>query len=211
MSEVTRRYIPLIITFVAGMLMILEYYTVSPDIGNVADTVNTWRIILGNVVFVGTINLIRVHGRRVTRRTEGQWYYSAWTIFLIISFAILGLYLGLESSNYRWLIDNINVPLGATMYASLCFYMAAGAYRVLRARNLGTALLLISAFFVIVGNTPLFPSIWVGFADIRNGIFDTFVVGSYRSIRIGVGLGGVALGIRTIFGLETAYLGRRRE
>ena len=108
-------------------------------------------------------------------------------------------------------MDYVNVPLGATMYASLCFYMAAGAYKVLRARNLGVALLLASAFLVIMGNTPLFPAILPVFADIRNRIFETFVVGSYRAIRIGVGLGGVALGIRTIFGMETGYLGRRRE
>ena len=211
MSEVLRRNVPLIITFLVGMVMVLEYYTVSPEIMAVAEQVNTWRVILFACVYVGTINLLRLHGRRVIRRIEGQWYFSAWTIFLIVAYAVLGLFFGVESTNYRWMMDNVNVPLGATMYASLCFYMAAGAYRVLRARNLGVALLLASAVLVIIGNTPLFPYFWPGFAEIRNRIFDTFVTGSYRAIRIGVGLGGVALGIRTIFGLETGYLGRRRE
>jgi len=211
MSETIRRNVPLIITFIVGMVMVLEYYTVSPEIIAIAEQVNTWRVILGACVYLGTINLLRLHGRRVTRKTEGQWYFSAWTIFLIVSYAILGLYFGVASKNYRWLIDNVTVPLGATMYASLCFYMAAGAYRVLRARNLGVALLLASAFIVIMGNTPLFPAAFPVFAEIRNKIFETFVVGSYRAVRIGVGLGGVALGIRTLFGLETGYLGRRRE
>ncbi len=211
MSEVVRRNVPLIITFIVGMVMVLEYYVVSPELIAVAKEVNTWRVILFACVYLGTINLLRLHGRRVIKQEKGQWYFSAWTIFLIVAYAVLGVYFGVASKNYRWMMDNINVPLGATMYASLCFYMAAGAYRVLRARNLGVGLLLASAVLVIIGNTPLFPAYFPVFGEIRNWIFSTFVVGSYRAVRIGVGLGGVALGIRTLFGLETGYLGRRRR
>lgn len=211
MSEVVRRHLPLAITFVAGVIMILEYYTPAEAIVSSADTVNTWRTILAVVVYVGTINLVRLHARNVQRRRPGQWYFSAWLIFLIFAWAGMGLAWGVTSTGYRWFVDNVNVALSSTMYASLCFYMAAGAYRVLKFRNLGTGLLLLAAFLVIVGNTPLFPAIWPGFAEIRNKLFDTFVTGSYRAIRIGVGISGVALGIRTIFGLETGYLGRRRE
>ncbi|MFB0557656.1 MAG: hypothetical protein ACETVY_00930 [Candidatus Bathyarchaeia archaeon] len=211
MSEVVRRHLPLAITFVAGVIMILEYYTPAEAISSTADVVNTWRTILAVVVYVGTINLVRLHARNVQRRRPGQWYFSAWLIFLIFAWTAMGLYWGVNAASYRWFVDNVNVALSSTMYASLCFYMAAGAYRVLKFRNLGTGLLLLSAFLVIVGNTPLFPAIWPGFAEIRNKIFDTFVVGSYRAIRIGVGVSGVALGIRTIFGLETGYLGRRKE
>lgn len=211
MSEVVRRQIPLVITFVAGVIMILEYYSPAQPFVDALDVVNTWRTIIAVVVYVGTINLARLHIRNVTRRRPGQWYFSAWLVFAIVAFAVMGLAWGVESTNYRWFIDNVNVACSSTLYASLAFYMAAGAYKVLKFRNLGTGLLLLSAFLVIVGNTPLFPAIWPGFAEIRNKIFDTFVVGSYRAIRIGVGLGGVALGIRTLFGLETGYLGRRGE
>ena len=209
MSEMLKRPIPLLITFVIGMIMVLEYFFTIPVIKTTYDTMNTWRVILYACVYVGTINLLRLHGRRVVRRDPGQWYYSAWLILMIAAYAVLGLVWGVDSSNYRWMIDNVDVPLGATMYASLAFYMASGAYRVMKVRNLGTGLLLLSAFLVIVGNTPLFPAMWEGFATIRNTIFDTFVVGSYRAIRFGVGLGGIALGIRTLFGLETGYLGRK--
>jgi hypothetical protein len=211
MSEVVRRQIPLAITFVAGVIMILEYYSPAQPFVDALDVVNTWRTIIAVVVYVGTINLARLHIRNVTRRRPGQWYFSAWLVFAIVAFAVMGLAWGVDSTNYRWFVDNVNVACSSTLYASLAFYMAAGAYKVLKFRNLGTGLLLLSAFFVIVGNTPLFPAIWPGFAEIRNKIFDTFVVGSYRAIRIGVGLGGVALGIRTLFGLETGYLGRRGE
>ena len=213
MSVVYRRYIPLLITFITGVIMILEYY-VSKDIKwviDAADLLATWRTILSTVVFIGTINLLRVHGRNVSRRRPGQWYYSAWLIFLIVFYAICGLVLGVESDIFvRWFVNAVTVPLGATMYASLCFYMAVGAYRVLRARSFETFLLLGSAFLVIMGNTPLFPYLWPGFATIRNWIFSVIVTGGMRAIRIGVGLGATATGLKTVLGLETGYLGRRR-
>jgi hypothetical protein len=35
------------------------------------------------------------------------------------------------------------------------------------------------------------------------------VGGAYMGIRIGVGIGAVVIGIRTLIGMETGYLGRR--
>lgn len=212
MSIVLRRHIPLLITFVTGIIMILAYY-VSSDVTlfykTLPDTLVAWRAVLGTIVFIGTINLLRVHGRNVSKRRPGQWYYSAWLVILIVVYAVLGLALGPTSKSYRWLIDNVTVPITSTMYASLCFYMAAGAYRVLRARSWETLFLLLTAFLVIMGNTPLIAAKAPVFFDTRQWIFKVIVVGSYRAIRIGVGLGAVAVGLKTVFGLETAYLGRR--
>jgi len=129
MSEILKRPIPLLITFVVGILMVLEYFFTVPALTATYDTVNTWRVILYACVYLGTINLLVLHGRRVMRRDPGQWYFSAWLILMIVAYAVLGMVWGVDSSNYRWMIDNVDVPLGATMYASLCFYMASGAYR----------------------------------------------------------------------------------
>jgi cytosine/uracil/thiamine/allantoin permease len=95
------------------------------------------------------------------------------------------------------------------MYSSLAFYMAYGSYKVLRARNFEAALLFITAVLVIIGNTPIFPATYPGFFHMREWIFGPIVSGAYRGIRIGVGIGAVILGIRTLVGLETGYLGRR--
>jgi cytosine/uracil/thiamine/allantoin permease len=95
------------------------------------------------------------------------------------------------------------------MYSSLAFYMAYGSYKVLRARNFEAALLFITAVLVILGNTPIFPATLPAFFHTREWIFTAIVGGSYRGIRIGVGIGAVVLGIRTLLGMETGYLGRR--
>jgi hypothetical protein len=95
------------------------------------------------------------------------------------------------------------------MYSSLAFYMAYGAYKVLRARNFEAGLLFITAVLVILGNTPIFPATYPGFFYMREWIFGPIVSGAYRGVRIGIGMGAVVLGIRTLLGMETGYLGRR--
>jgi hypothetical protein len=80
---------------------------------------------------------------------------------------------------------------------------------VLRARTFEAALLFTTAVLVILGNTPIFPAMFPQFFYIREWIFGPIVGGAYRGIRIGIGMGAVVLGIRTLIGLETGYLGRR--
>jgi hypothetical protein len=124
---------------------------------------------------------------------------------------VLGLVTGQyeQGAAYSWLYNSIYLPLGSTMYSSLAFYMAYGAYKVLRARNFDAALLFITAVLVILGNTPMFPAIYPGFFYMREWIFGPIVSGAYRGVRIGIGIGAVVLGIKTLIGMETGYLGRR--
>jgi len=209
---VYKREIPLVITFLVGIIAILEYYVPVDPIVNAFTTLKNWGIVISAFALgLGAVNLFRVHGRHIMRRTPGQWYFSAWLLFCLIVFVVIGLGTGEFDAHpwYKWLYNSTMLPLGATMYAGLCFAMTAGAYRVLRARSFDAALLLITAFLVILGNTPMFSAMWRGFFEIREWIFDAIVGGTYRGIRIGVGLGSVVLGIRTLIGLETGYLGRR--
>jgi hypothetical protein len=207
-----KRDIPLAITFIIGVIAVLEYYT---DIAAIADTftvIKNWGIVLQAFALgLGAVNLFRVHGRRITERRGGnEWLFSGWLLLMMIVFVIFGLWRGQFDTDptYSWLYNAIYLPLGSTMYSSLAFYMAYGAYKVLRARNFEAALLFTTAVLVILGNTPIFPAYFPGFFYTREWIFTAVVGGAYRGIRIGVGMGAVVLGIRTLLGLETGYLGR---
>jgi len=208
-----KRDLPLAITFIVGVIAIGDYYT---DIQAVTDTFNViknWGIVLqGFALGLGAVNLFRIHGKRLMERREGtDWYFSGWLLFMLIMFLVLGLSTGQfeQGRLYSWLYNAIYLPLGSTMYSSLAFYMAYGAYKVLRARNFDAALLFITAILVILGNTPMFPAIFPGFFYMREWIFGPIVSGAYRGIRIGIGIGAVVLGIKTLIGMETGYLGRR--
>jgi hypothetical protein len=208
-----KRDIPLAITFLVGVIAIGDYYTGIQAVTDTFNVIKNWGIVLqGFALGLGAVNLFRVHGRRVTDRTEGSdWYFSAWLLFMLAVFIVLGLGTGQyeQGDTYSWLYNAIYLPLGSTMYSSLAFYMAYGAYKVLRARNFDAALLFITAVLVIIGNTPMFPAIYPGFFHMREWIFGPIVSGAYRGIRIGIGIGAVVLGIKTLLGMETGYLGRR--
>ena len=206
-----RRDIPLAITFIIGVIAVLDYYTTFESISNTFTVIKNWGVVLQAFALgLGAINLLRVHGRRITEKRDG-WYFSAWLLAMMFIFIIVGLMTGKyeAGATYNWLYNAIYLPLGATMYSSLAFYMAYGSYKVLRARNFEAGLLFITAVLVIIGNTPIFPAMFPGLFSLREWIFGPIVGGAYRGIRIGVGMGAVVLGIRTLVGLETGYLGRR--
>lgn len=207
-----RRDIPLVITFLVGVIAIGDYYTTFTAVKDTFTVIKNWGIVLNAFALgLGAVNLFRVHGRRISERKRDDWYFSAWLLFTLILFVVVGLGTGQfdAGAQYQWIYNAMFLPIGSTMYSSLAFYMAYGSYKVLRARNLDAFLLFITAIFVILGNTPIFPATVPEFFHIREWIFTAIVGGAYRGIRIGVGIGAVVLGIRTLIGMETGYLGRR--
>jgi hypothetical protein len=207
-----RRDIPLAITFLVGVIAVLDYYTTLESVTATFTVIKNWGVVLQAFALgLGAVNLFRVHGKRVSERTREDWMFSGWLLLMLVLFVVVGLGTGQydASTSYQWIYNALYLPLGATMYSSLAFYMAYGAYKVLRARNFEAALLFITAVLVIIGNTPIFPATYPGFFHMREWIFGPIVSGAYRGIRIGVGIGAVILGIRTLVGLETGYLGRR--
>ena len=207
-----RRDIPLAITFLVGIIAVLDYYTTLEAVTNTFTVIKNWGVVLQAFALgLGAVNLFRVHGKRVSERTRDDWMFSGWLLLMLVLFVVVGLGTGQydASTSYEWIYNSLYLPLGATMYSSLAFYMAYGSYKVLRARNFEAALLFITAVLVIIGNTPVFPATFPVFFNIREWIFGPIVSGAYRGIRIGVGIGAVVLGIKTLVGLETGYLGRR--
>lgn len=208
-----KRDIPLAITFIVGIIAIGDYYTGIESVTQTFNVIKNWGIVLqGFALGLGAVNLFKVHGKRVTERKEGtDWYFSAWLLVMLVLWIVLGLVTGQyeQGAAYSWLYNAIYLPISSTMYSSLAFYMAYGAYKVLRARNFDAALLFITAVLVILGNTPMFPAMYPGFFYMREWIFGPIVSGAYRGVRIGIGIGAVVLGIKTLIGMETGYLGRR--
>jgi len=207
-----RRDIPLAITFIVGVIAVLDYYTTLESVTNTFTVIKNWGVVLQAFALgLGAVNLFRVHGKRVSERTGEDWMFSAWLLLMLVLFVVVGLGTGQydASTQYSWIYNALYMPLGSTMYSSLAFYMAYGAYKVLRARNFEAALLFITAVLVIIGNTPFFPATYPGFFHMREWIFGPIVSGAYRGIRIGVGIGAVVLGVKTLVGLETGSLVRR--
>lgn len=207
-----RRDIPLVITFLVGVIAVLDYYTAIPAVIETFTVIKNWGVVLSAFALgLGAVNLFRVHGRRISEKKTSDWILSVWLLLMLVLFVAVGLGTGKfdASDQYQWIYNAFFLPITATMYSSLCFYMSYGAYKILRARNIDSFLLFIAAFLVILGNTPIFPANVPAFFYTREWILTTLSSGAYRGIKIGVGIGAVVIGIRTLIGMETGYLGRR--
>ena len=119
------------------------------------------------------------------------------------------LYIGGNLTNYFYyqFFYNIMIPIQATMFSMLAFYIASAAYRAFRARSLLASILLVAALIIMIRFVPLGPiSGWV--SDISAWILKVPNMAAKRAIFIGVGLGMVATAIKVLLGIERSYLGR---
>jgi hypothetical protein len=161
------------------------------------------------------VNLFILHTKRIQRSlSDGKMFELLLSVVLLACFSIwtlVGIVVGRTSDTYNWLFQTFNQPLSATAYAATLFYLASATYRVLRVRSAETAVLLLVGAITLISNIPLFTAYAPILGTIRTWISDILVKYSYRSITIGVGLGGILMGVRTLLAMETGYLGAVEE
>jgi hypothetical protein len=89
--------------------------------------------------------------------------------------------------------------------------MTSGLYRALRIKNVVSGIFLVVGLVVLARNAPAltvyfpFLGVWGSF------ISDVLTTSAQRGIMIGGALGAISLGIRTMTGRETGFLGRLTE
>tara|TARA_B100001287_G_scaffold243701_1_gene219866 strand:- start:142 stop:699 length:558 start_codon:yes stop_codon:yes gene_type:complete len=67
----------------------------------------------------------------------------------------MGPHLKEQGSAFYWMFQNIYLPLGATMFALLAFFVASASYRAFKIRNFEATLLLVSGIFLMLGRVPV--------------------------------------------------------
>jgi hypothetical protein len=161
------------------------------------------------------VNLVLLHTKRIQRSMSDNKMFDVLLSVVLLGclfiWAAVGIILGRNSTQYTWLYSTFNQPLGATAYAATLFYLSSATYRVLRARSVETTVLLLVAVITLMANIPLFTTYIPALGDMRTWIADILVKSSYRAITIGVGLGGILMGVRTLLAMETGYLGAVEE
>ncbi|UCE17881.1 MAG: hypothetical protein JSV84_13545 [Gemmatimonadota bacterium] len=205
-----RREIPIAITFIFGIFMILQYFVQHPVVSFLASRFQRWAIIVLSFAYVlGVSNILRVNGSKILRR-EKDWGYKLVLVLALLATLVIGLVQGLSKGTF--FIDRIYMkmymPMMATMYASLAFFIASAAFRSFRIRTWQTGFLAVTALIVMVGRIPLvYNFVWTRYPDLVEWIMNVPNVVAYRAILIGAALGAIATGLRVIFGIERSYLG----
>ena len=212
-----KRQVPLVLCFVFGIVMILTQFSPHSVSQWVYEEVISWVLIIGPFALVlATVTLIQTHATRIRRRTE-HWQYSFVVFAGLILMVLIGIFFTPQNSVFEWLYNNVQLPMDATMFSLLAFFIASAAYRAFRARTFEASLLLITALIVMMGNVPVGDLIWNtvlfwvpledGASWWRQWILDNPNLSARRGIILGVSLGVISQSIRIILGIERSYLG----
>jgi len=201
-----RLAIPLMITFVAGMIMILQFFV--PATQSMGESLQEWYMIVASAaIFLGSANLLNVHIHKIRYKAK-NWKYSPVTIAGFFAMIITGLAYGIEQGlPFDYMFQTMMVPMGATMFSLLAFFVASAAFRAFRASNWRATLLLASAFVVMLGRVPIGSMIWNKIPLVSEWIMQVPNLAGQRAVMIGAAMGMVATSLRMIFGIERSYLG----
>jgi len=201
-----RKQLPLLLTGVAALWVVLCKYIDALSVGLRTQTDHWYQVMTAAMLLIGAINLTRIHGTNIQRKRSG-YYNSVLLLVALWGFIAMGVYYGNKHVNYRWIYDCTVVPLEATMFSMIAFFISSAAFRAFRIRTLEAALLGLVAAFVMLGNVPIGAAIsdnipvwktWL--TNIPNGA-------GFRAIRIGIYIGTFAAALRIALGLERAHLG----
>ena len=226
---------PLFVAFFAGIIPILSLYIprqfLSGETG-MRPRLDQWLIIVyGFALLLGIVNVIQNGTRKIARREKG-WPYSAVLmtgLFITGGLGIWGAVSGQgittlpdgSGTPFKWIADHFFLPLQATIFALLAFFMASAAFRAFRARNTEATILLAAGILVMAGRVPLleflaapFPPLQPAAAGASQGlgkltewIMQTPIGAAQSGIIIGAALGAASMAIRVILGIERGYLG----
>ncbi|MBC8515278.1 hypothetical protein H8D30_05440 [bacterium] len=210
--------IPVLTAFLLGLFMWMAYF-VDKD----AETGVTWVRVFyeelnqNNIViavftlYLGVMTLLLRHAKKIRDKRDGR-FFSLVVILSALGMVAIGLFMtgdaGLgENIRFQWAFDYLQVPLSATMFSLLAFFVASAAYRAFRARSPEATLMLVAAALVMLARVPLGAAIHEALPEWGDWIMDIPNLAGKRAITMGVGLGMTATAIKIVFGIERTYMG----
>ena len=212
---ILKRTLPAALAIAVGLFVLVALLLPVPLLSTIGTYfIDCAVIIAAFALFLGLLNVVRVHLRNIRERTK-TWPYSV--LLLIALFAVLAVGLvtltpsqadqsqpsGPSHPALQWIFANVMAPIQATLGALLAFLTLAAAYRLFRLRNAASVVLLVVALLVLAGQAsfgllPVLP-------QLRDWILDVPALAGMRGILLGVALGTVLTGIRLLLGVERPY------
>jgi hypothetical protein len=196
-----------VIAISAGIIVLLGYFI--PGLEFLRLTILAWAsIAAGFALLVGVINLLSVHWNKFTSGQPGRVY----SLIVVVSFLAAAIITGLSGPTGKWslwILNNIQIPIEASLLALLVVTLTITAIRMVRRRfDVFTALFLGAALVALAGAAPLY---WIGevrwLSSLREWLSQVPATAGVRGILIGVGLGAIATGLRVLMGADRPYGG----
>ncbi len=224
--------LPLILTFCVGIVPIVTFFFTEkvPGVSFVRDKVEQYMVIIaGFALLLGVVNVTQSNVRKIEKRKPG-WPFAVSLLaglFVMGAMGILsavrvgpfqGLLTGPDgvATPFYWMTRSFFSPLQAAMFSLLAFYIASAAFRAFRVRNVEATILMIAAFLVMLGRTPLgeYAFSWIRGGErwlprLTDWIMAVPNAAAQRGIIIGAALGAASMSLRVILGIERSYLGAK--
>lgn len=205
-----KQWLPLKLVFVLGLFMVFQYFVPNDLSDKIYEYALDWTIIIGIFALIlGLWSLLRVNVDKIKRKSE-NWQYAIVTLAGLFFMMIVGFFPGggfLTNYWYTHFFTYIMVPIQATMFSLLAFFIASAAFRAFRARSLLASVLLLAAFVIMVRFMPMGP-LSEPLSDLASWILKVPNLAAKRAIIIGIGLGIVATSLKVLLGIERSYLGK---
>ncbi len=217
-----KKRLPLILVLVTGIFGAVTYFVPHHSIQAVDESVrnDVMRIIAAFSLVLGLGSILQHHFNKIQRKAQ-NWQYSWITVITIFVTGVIGLFGGIDlahpgvlpthiggfSFHMQTLYMNMMVPLGATMFSMLAFFMASAAYRAFRARSFSATLLLAAAFVLMLGAVPLGRMIFHPLPSFAEWILAVPNTAAKRGINFGIQLGILATSLKILLGVERGWLG----
>lgn len=204
------RYISLVVAISVGLLVLLGYFFTTGTLAGLRVTLVQWAVILaGAAIFIGVLNLLSVHIKKIRDKENGG-IYSLLLIASLLITLVLGLTLGPNHTTMTHIFNAVIFPVETSLLAIMAVTLIYAGIRLLRHRtDLMAIIFLLSALIVMLGAAPL-PFFEIPlFGDLIRPIFvNTLAASGARGILLGVALGALLTGLRVLIGADRPYGGK---
>lgn len=202
-----KREIPLLIVGISGFAMLIQYFVPTDWSEFIFTYAQDWVIVIGILALpLGIWSLVKANVLKL--KVPGERFYSAVLLVGFLAMIITGL--KRESLEYgtpfMTIFVNVLIPIQATIFSLLAFFIASAAYRAFRARTVLATILLLTAFIIMFRFIPLGPISTANLSAVA-WILSVPNMAAKRAIMMGIGLGATATAIKIILGIERTYMG----
>lgn len=200
-----KNWLPITITILIATIVFAGVFSGLSPLMGILRLGMFWMIIIGGVAAaLGAVNLLQIHGMRAVRREKGS-IYSTILIIVMLATIVIGISMTPQSVLYRFLFEFIFTPLTTAIFAILAFFIASACFRAFRIRTAEALVLVVSATLVMLGKSTLGESISPYIPMVGEWVMDVPNSAGSRGILLGASLGGIAVFLRVILGIERGH------
>jgi hypothetical protein len=203
-----KRKLPQIVCGLFGLTTFLLYFSSHEMARSLNLTIvnDYFQIIFAFTLLVGVISFARINLKGIEQNDDRL--YRIVSLLGLIVMPVLAIIWGIKAGTpFMWMFENVQVPMQATVFALLSFFVASASFRGFRARSTHAAVLLGAALLMLISRSSLGDLVWDRIPEAAEWIRSYPSMAARRAILIGIGLGSLTTSLRVIIGIERTWLG----